>query len=420
MENIVNRNGITFHFIRTEKYKTNTIVFKMLAPLIREEATSRALLAYCLQSGTNTYPTTRELRSYLEQLYGATFNVNLQKKGENHILSFSLEVANEKFLFEKEPLLEKALHFLREILLNPKTNGEAFDEGIVQKEKRTLKQRIEAIYDDKIRYANMRLIEEMCKNEPYAINVYGVLEDVDRISPNELYEYYQKALSEDQLDLYIIGDFNEEEILEQCERFFSFSARTERKRMERKVKKEKNDPMIIERQDIQQGKLNIGYRTNISYGDYDYFALQVFNGLFGGFPHSKLFLNVREKASLAYYAVSRLESHKGLLMVMTGIEPKNYEQALSIIKEQMEAMKSGNFSEEELVQTKAVIKNQMLETLDTPQGTIEVLYHNVISKKNIDKEKWFEGIEKVTKEEVLDVAKKIQFDTIYFLTGMEE
>ena len=106
--------------------------------------------------------------------------------------------------------------------------------------------------------------------------------------------------------------------------------------------------------------MNIGFRTNICYGDEDYFALQVFNGLFGGFPHSKLFMNVRKKASLAYYAASRLESHKGLLMVMTGIETKNFDKALTIIKQQLQAMKNGDFNEEEMKQTKAVIQNQIL------------------------------------------------------------
>jgi predicted Zn-dependent peptidase len=143
----------------------------------------------------------------------------------------------------------------------------------------------------------------------------------------------------------------------------------------------------------------------------------VFNGIFGGFPHSKLFLNVREKNSLAYYASSRVESHKGLLMVMSGIEMKNYERALTIIHEQMEAMKKGDFTDKELEQTKAVIKNQLLETIDTPYGMTEVLYHNVVAKTNRTIEEWIEGVEKVQKDEIVQLAEKIQLDTVYFLKG---
>ncbi len=176
---------------------------------------------------------------------------------------------------------------------------------------------------------------------------------------------------------------------------------------------------VKETQDLKQGKLNIGYRTNIVYGDPDYFALQVFNGLFGGFPHSKLFINVREKASLAYYAASRVESHKGLLMVMSGIENAKYQQAVSIIKEQMDVMKKGDFTEQDIDQTKAVIRNQFLETVDSARGLIEVLYHNVAAKTHVQLENWLDLVAKTTKDEIIDVGKKVELDTIYFLAGLD-
>src|SRR5690606_27184035 len=231
---------------------------------------------------------------------GALFFTDLQKKGENHIISFWLEVANEKFLSDETPLLKKGLTLLADVLLNPKTDGERFDEDIVNKEKRTLKQRIQSVYDDKMRYANLRLVEEMCKGEPYAIPVNGLLEDVDSISSEDLYRYYQKVLDQDEFDLDMIGDFNEDEVTELCDELFPLKGR----KLQAPVKtnpQAREEKTVVEREDVLQGKLNIGYRTNITYGDEDYFALQVFNGLFGGFPHSKLFMNVRERASLAYY-----------------------------------------------------------------------------------------------------------------------
>ena len=176
---------------------------------------------------------------------------------------------------------------------------------------------------------------------------------------------------------------------------------------------------IKEEQDVKQGKLNIGYRTNIVYGDPDYFALQVFNGIFGGFSHSKLFINVREKASLAYYAASRLESHKGLMMVMSGIDLKNYDQAVGIIREQLEAMKNGDFTDQELEQTKAVIQNQILETIDTSRGLTEILYHNVVAVKDINLEHGLLKWKKQQEKKLSAVANKIELDTIYFLTGTE-
>lgn len=419
-ETVKEMNGYKLHIVKTEKYKTNTFVWKMKAPLSQKDVTLRALLPYVLQSNAKAYPTSTELRSYLDELYGASLFVDLAKKGEYHVITFTMEIANEKFLADQTPLLKKAFEFLSEILTNPNVTDKAFDEETVTKEKRTLKQKIQSIYDDKMKYSNTRLVEEMCKGEKYALHVHGDMGDLDGISPESLFSYYEKAFSEDELDLYVIGDVSEDEVTTIANERLQFSARQPVSLERRETVKQREVKKINEVQDVKQGKLNIGFRTYVVYGDEDYFALQVMNGIYGGFSHSKLFINVREKASLAYYAASRLESHKGLMMVMSGIEHKNYDQAVTIINEQMTAMKKGDFTEQELTQTKAVIKNQLLETFDTARGIIEVLYHNVVAAQNITLDDWLEETDKVTKEDIVKVSEKVQLDTIYFLTGTEE
>ncbi|SEM48966.1 Predicted Zn-dependent peptidase [Mesobacillus persicus] len=417
-ESTKDMKGYKLHIVKTDKFKTNTIVWKMKAPLSKETVTRRALLPHVLQSSTAGYPTTAKLRSYLDELYGANMFVDVSKKGEYQVISMSIEIANEKFLSDSTPLLAKALELLSELLQNPLMENEAFDSSTVEKEKRTLKQRIQSVYDDKMRYSSFRLVQEMCASEPYALPVNGELEEVDAITAKSLFDYYQRAFSEDELDLYIIGDVVEEEVESTTSKLFQFAERTplEANTVNRLAGEEK---VVKEKQDVKQGKLNIGYRTNVKYGDPDYNALQVFNGIFGGFSHSKLFLNVREKNSLAYYVASRLESHKGLMMVMSGIEFENFDLAVTIINEQMAAMKSGDFTDEELKQTKAVIQNQLLETLDTARGMVELLYHNVVSKVEVPFDDWVQGMQEVTKDEIVAVANKVNLDTIYFLTGME-
>jgi predicted Zn-dependent peptidase len=418
-EKIVKNPGYKLHVVNTNKYKTNTLVWKMKAPLEKETVTLRALLPHVLQSSTETYPSTTKLRTYLDDLYGASLFVDLAKKGEYHIMTFTMEIANEKFLTDSTPLLAKAFELLTEIIFKPNLENDAFTKDTVEKEKRTLKQRIQSIYDDKMKYSSVRLIEEMCKGEPFQLEANGVKEDVDAITPETLYSYYKKALSEDEIDFYVIGDVSEEEVKNLAEQFITLEERTPKSAHRHERKSIETPQEVIEKQDVKQGKLNIGYRTNVYYGDEEYYALQVFNGIFGGFSHSKLFINVREKASLAYYAASRLESHKGLLLVMSGIDHKNYDKAVSIIKAQLEAIQNGDFTEEELSQTKAVIKNQLLETIDVARGLVEVLYHNVMVGKDITLEEWFQKTDTVTKEDIVDVSKNIQLDTIYFLTGTE-
>ncbi|MDH2881904.1 EF-P 5-aminopentanol modification-associated protein YfmF [Bacillus cytotoxicus] len=410
--------GLRVHIIPTDKYKTNTFVFRFKAPLNEETVTERAILPYVLQSATEKLPSVIRLRQYLEELYGSSLAVDVSKKGEEHIISIYMDVANEKYLQDAPPLFEKALSMLSDIVLHPATEGKGFLQSIVESEKRALLQRIEATYDDKMRYANERLIEEMCKVEPYRLSSNGKKEDVPLITSEKLYQYYQKVLAEDEMDLYIIGDISDN-AAELVRKYFSISPRVPKEKNVILHKRNNEEKEVVEKQELKQSKLNIGYRTYVTYRDEDYFALQLFNGLFGGFSHSKLFVNVREKNSLAYYAASRFESHKGLLFVMSGIEGKNYEKAVAIIKEQMKAMKNGDFSEEEIQQTKSVIRNQILEAIDTPRGFVELLYHGIIAEHTRPVEEWVTGIEAVTKEEIVKVANQIELDTIYFLHGTE-
>ncbi|MBU9722682.1 MULTISPECIES: EF-P 5-aminopentanol modification-associated protein YfmF [Bacillaceae] len=413
--------GLNVHVLPSKTYKTNTLLLHARSPLTKDTVTYRALLPYVLQSGTKEYPSRQEFRKALDDLYGATLNVDVSKKGEYHMMTFKMEVANEKFLADDRPLLERGLDLFSSVILSPNVSDNAFDSSVVEGEKRTLRQKITSVYDDKMRYANMRLTEEMCEDEPFGIFVNGQEEDVTKITDVSLYEYYQEALKSDQLDLYIVGDV-EVSVMEQLvKKYFQGIEEGSRNNTIEAQQKQIDQPReIIEEQDVQQGKLHMGYRTNTTYEHEDYFALQLFNGIFGGFSHSKLFINVREKASLAYYAASRVESHKGLLIVMSGIESNKFEKATTIIKEQMDQMKQGNFTDEDLEQTKAVLKNQLLETMDVPRGFIELEYHNELTSNKRYVAKWITEIDKVTKDDVVRVANKVQLDTVYFLKGKEE
>ncbi|MDR4227742.1 insulinase family protein [Bacillus mojavensis] len=410
--------GLTAHIVETEKFKTVSLIFKMLAPLTKEQVTKRALFPHVLLRGTESRPKTAELRSYLDELYGTSVSADLSKKGEQHVITFRLEIPNEKYLKDQTPLLEKGLQLLAEIVFSPALEAGVFQSQYVDQEKRTLKQRIQAVYDDKMRYSNLRLIQEMCKNEPYSLHVNGEIDDVDAITADQLYETYRNAIQKDQLDLYVVGDVDRKQVQAAIDQYFH----TEERALETFVNNHSEQPEpkeVIDEEDVKQGKLNIGYRTNITFTDQDYSALQVFNGMFGGFSHSKLFINVREKASLAYYAASRIDSFKGLLMVMSGIEVKNYKQAVSIIAEQFQAMKNGEFSEQDISQTKAMIRNQVLETIDTAYGLSEFLYQQAAAQVDIPIEDFLANTEQVTKEDIIKVGEKIQLDTTYFLKGTE-
>ncbi|KIL44948.1 EF-P 5-aminopentanol modification-associated protein YfmF [Jeotgalibacillus soli] len=415
----VNQPGLRIHTIRTKQFKTNTMVIKFRAPLRKADVTARALLPYVLQSSTNSWPTTSLFRTHLDDLYGASAQVDVGKKGESHILSFTVDVANERYLKDSTPLTKEGLNVLSQMLFHPLLEGNAFSEKVVEQEKRSLKQRLQAARDDKMRYATQRLIEEMCEGEAFALNASGHAEEVDAITPASLFSSYQRMLAEDTIDLYLVGDIDEEDLINYCKEAFSFQKR-QNMPSEKGSNLTKREPKkIVEHQDIKQGKLNIGYRTNVVYGDPNYIPLLVMNGILGAFPHSKLFINVREKESLAYYASSRIESHKGLILIMSGVDPSKIERASTIINEQIKAIQEGDISDKEFVQTKAVMKNQMLETLDVARGIVEVFYQSEVAENALSIDDWFSQVESVSKEAVIEAAKEVSLDTTYTLTGEE-
>ena len=412
------QKGYQAHLVPTKKFKTVHFVVKFKTILQPETVTGRALFPYVLRQGTKNYPSEQALQRKLDELYGATLSLDIAKKGDHHVFSVRVAVANEKFIPDESSLVDEALQLLHEVIFKPLTDENAFKTSIFEREKQTLEKRIESIVDNKIQYANLRLIDEMFADENYRLRVHGYVDDLKRMTAEQLYEQYTHMLHHDQIDLYVLGDFNPADMKERVTTTFSFetngyqSLPTDMNKNHR-ITEVKN---IVETEDIQQAKLHIGYRTYCTFSDELYPAMQVFNGLFGGFPISKLFMNVREKHSLAYYASSQLDSHKGVLFVFSGIDHKNNAKTREIINEQMAAMKNGDFSKDDIAETKKMLTNQILETLDHPQGIIELLYQQVIANYERSPEQLIQHIQSVTKEQIVDIAKQVTQDTIYLLT----
>ena len=411
---------MNIHVLPTDKFKTTTIVVQIEQQLKEETLTLTALLPFILKRGSAKYPTTKELRQYLDSLFGAVFYTDVIKKGEKQIIQLQLEIANEKYLSDTSPLLQKGIEFLGEIMTNPLIQDNGFSKNYVRSEAEVLQNRISSLVDDKIRYANQRVTEEMCKEEPYRLLSYGKAEELSQVDPAQLYTYYQQLLAENPIDIYIVGDVVPDDVKDGIAKHFKVKRNQVQDLPFAPIqKKVVEENLIVEKMKVGQGKLNIGCRTHTTLVDDDYETLLVYNGILGGFPHSKLFVNVREKASLAYYAVSRLESHKGILMMMSGIEIDKFEQAVDIMKKQLQLMKDGTISDQEMAQTKATLVNQLLETKDNARTIIDFSYNSQLSGKKKTVEGMIEKIKSITIDDVVKIAQKIEVDTIYFLRDEE-
>ena len=412
--------GYTLTTIKTDKFKTNLISVSFQSEINRDTVTKRSLLPYVLRGATEKYPSKKALNTYLESLYGASLSTTVEKRGKTHNIKFYLSLANEKFLGHQEPLLEEGVALLKEVILKPLLVDGAFKEPVVEIEKRLLKEYIESIYDDKVSYSLQKLVENMCQDETFSINSIGYADDLAEINGKNLMQTYEEMLNNNQVSVTVVGDIDPQHVYEIFSKQFNFAHRSVNQEVidhEDKVIQEVK--VIKEVQDISQGKLNIGYRTHTRIDDDDYLPLLVFNGIFGGYAHSKLFMNVREKESLCYYCASRLDNYKGVMYVYSGIESQNYDKALKIIDEQLKDMMSGNFSEKEIDLAKKSLINSKLESMDQASGMMAHEALNKLLKHPLSVEEWVAAVNAVTAEQVVAVAKKIKEDTVFFLTGKE-
>jgi len=409
-------NGMNVHILPTGKFKTTTMVTMIEQALSEETVTKTALLAMVMKRASARFPETKLLRAHLDFLYGAIFDVDVTKKGERQILQIFMEVPNEKYLSQADSLLEQAIQFVGDMLARPYVENGAFLEKYVAQEKETLRKRVESLIDDKMKYANQRVTEEMCKGEPFSLLVQGRVKDLSAITGQELYRYFQELVTTNPIHIFVVGDVNPQEVGAAIGKHISLQ-RTQVKELaiSNASKNVTEQREVVDRLEVNQAKLNIGCRTNITYRDEDYPALLLYNGVLGGFPHSKLFVNVRERESLAYYAVSRLESHKGIMMIMSGIDVSKYSRAVEIIRQQMEEMRQGNISREEMGQTRATLSNQFRELLDSARGMIEFTYNGLISGRKRQLDELLRGIETATIKDIQKVADKVAIDTIYLL-----
>ncbi|WP_040948740.1 EF-P 5-aminopentanol modification-associated protein YfmF [Gorillibacterium massiliense] len=411
--------GIRLHVLPTDRFKTFAISLYIGTPLAEETVTSTALIPFVLRRGSATYPETKQFRERLDDLYGAGFGFDIYKRGDSQLVQFRMDIINDKFVQNDASLLREGLRFLGEAVTKPALTDGVFQTKYVDAEKETLRKKLEAIINDKIRYAGERCMEEMCKNEPYRLNPLGKLEDIDSITAENLYARYRQWLADSPMDLYVIGQTTLEEVEAIAKEAFDLNDRktTVPGYPASPIQAAAgNEPkVVVEELDVGQGKLNMGLRFGISYGDDRYAAALMYNGILGSFPHSKLFINVREKESLAYYASSRFDGHKGILTIQSGIEIENYEKAVAIIKKQLEDMKAGNYSELELTQTRAMIRNHLQEIGDSAFEMIAFHFNNVLSGKERTTEELLAQVDAVTPEDIKKAAALADLDTIYFL-----
>lgn len=411
--------GVNVYTRKTDQFKTVNISIKLKKELTVEDTGIRTVLTNVLQHSNEVYKTAASLRMYLDDLYGTVLYLDTMKKGNEQIVLLNVETVNDHYL-KHDDVLNKVLELMHTVLFQPNYTDGLFQESIVAREKAMVIDRIQSVFDEKARYAQSKLQKLFRPNHPASISVNGTVESVEAITLQSLKEAYEAMLKNDDVDIFVVGDIDEVAMIEAIKKALPLE---DRPLPYEKIVFEDTTPLTDykkEKVEMRQAKLHIGYKAPVRFGDEKFFAMQIFNGIFGGYPHAKLFMNVREKESLAYYCGSSYSSQYGILYVTSGIEAENEEKALRLIDEQLKAIQDGDISDLELSQTKAMLKNQLTEALDSARGQIEIYdqYRELPMPFSIDAiaAKW----DAVTKEDVAAVANTIEKQTVFFLTGTEE
>ncbi|TZE81941.1 EF-P 5-aminopentanol modification-associated protein YfmF [Calorimonas adulescens] len=415
MDNAVNINdNFTLIIDRASHFKTITLNLYIMEQL-GENVTKFALLPLVLKHGSRNLPTLRDIESRLDNMYGALFNIDVFKKGNIQLANYSLSVLNDRYA-DNRHLIDDALSFLNEVLFNVLVENNKFNQKYVEIDKDNIRKMIEARINDKRTYAIERCIELMCAGDPYAIYPLGIADDINNINEENLYSYYIDLFRRTRVVMVITGDIVSKDMVEKVKQILPINIPDRRVYFTGDlIKKTDELHFYSESMDVTQGKLSIGYTTETRPCDDDYFSLMLFNSILGGGPQSKLFNNVREKASLAYYASSRLERFKGILEIYCGIELEDYEKALEIIDKQVEELKAGNITDYEFEASKSELIHTFKSIFDSPNRRAGLYLGELLAGTNYGPEDYIRKISSLTREDVVEVGQKVNKNTVYFL-----
>lgn len=415
--------GVELLAVQTSQFKTGLFTVTFVVPLRKETATANALIPEVLYRGSRRHPDIASLSAAADNLYGAAVGVGVRQRGESQCIGLQCGFIDDRFALDGMAVLEPAIELVGEILLDPATENGVFVRDYVTSEGANLADRIRNQVNDKTGWAVHRLVEEMCVGEPFALDKLGDADEAQSMDAEMLWEYYQTLLTQAQVVFFYNGSASSERVEDAVRRTFTplLIAREVQEGCLVLSEPKGEARQVTDVMNVTQGKLAIGFRTGIVMGDQQLPALLVCNALYGGTSHSKLFMNVRERMSLCYFASSVLDKLKGLMVVCSGVEPANFGKARDEILAQLDAVRRGDFTQEELTAAVQAVLNRMISRGDS-QGQMEDddITSLLALGRPDDRAGLIRAVEQVTAEQVAQVARQIKLDTVYYLTGKED
>ncbi len=411
--NKTTNKNMTFNHIQTKPFKSTKIRVAFVAPLEDKKTTLRAILPYIMKAASKKFPSRIDVSTKVNEMYAARFNVGVSKKGETHLILFELSIIDDPYTLFGESLLKEGLEFLHEIIYNPILSEETYTE-----EYRLMTEYYQSIYANKMRYAIQTLQNTMFEDEPYRINALGSLETLNTIKFEDIQQEYQSMIENDLLNITVVGDVDYDYVNKEISSLFkSNPVSFEPSLIERSSKEitEITTKKLV--QDVEQAKLVLGYRLPIYYKEELYYEAILFDMLFGGSSESLLFKKIREELGLVYSVQSSYNPYKGVFFIFLGINKEEYDHVLREIDLLIQSIDSTKELEEYLDIAKKSYTNGLIQSYDSISGIAYKLEHSSLYKQEINMEKTLELIERISLNDIKEVAKKLTLDTICFLHG---
>lgn len=407
--------------INSEKFKSIYFSVNFTMPVNKRQISENALLSAVLGKSNKKFKTQKEIQMYLYSLYGSNFDIGIERFGDLYNIEFRCECINKEYLPNNTDVVNEVLEFLYDAIYNPNVLNGVFDEEVVEREKDFILNKIREVKDDKLRYGIRKMEELMCKDEPFSTYVYGDEEDIYKITSSDLYKRYNEVISNSCITFILSGNLlGYEDIEEKVNNIFNnkLVSKLNYKDLIYNQKLNHNQEVVEESQQTTQSVLSYGLRINNTNSD-DFYKLSVYNALLGGTPSSKLFQNFREKESLAYTVRSRYYRFKDIIIIYAGIQKENYEKAKLVLENEINKIKDGEISDEEFEASKKSIISDLKEWNDSKIALSKMFISNLFSLKNdsLTLEQMVDKFEKVTKQDIIDIASKITIEKIYFLGG---
>ncbi len=403
--------------IKTLKFKNNAI--SLVVPVsLDENVTGYNVLAQVLKRGTKSFHSSSEISRYLQDMYGANFDIMLSKIGDKLFIIFYVSFMDNRFTLYKEDLWDKAIFLLNELIYHPLLKEDDFDEEIIAQEILNQRLYIESIYDDKGHYSMGRVME-LGLNDSYRLPEHGTIEELDKLDKGVLVSLW-KELQKKEAFCFTSGNIsNEDEILGKVSTLEILSNKSNGHNLSSSGKRDFNRESgeVFEKMKINQGKMSLLYNTNTSIFDGDYFALVIFNSIFGGGAHSKLFNEVREKHSLAYSIYSSFDKFAGVMTIGAGTDFKNFGKAKKLIDIEIDNMKSGVFTKDDIEVARTKVISSLHAMSDSMFNTSNYLIALRVFGIDYTVEQVIDGLKEVTKERIIDVANKLEFICAHYLDG---